>query len=113
MAKDKYLGEFEQLCLLAVLRRRDDAYGVRIFQEIEDRTGREPNIGSVYATLDRLEEKGFVTSELGEGTPLRSGKPKRYFKIQEPGIDALRKVRQMQNAMWEGVLDVVEGSESA
>ena len=67
MGKGDYLGEFEQLCLLAVLRLGTDAYGVSIFQEIERRTGREPNIGAIYATLDRMEEEGVRVVLAGPG----------------------------------------------
>ncbi|MEM9670648.1 MAG: helix-turn-helix transcriptional regulator [Pseudomonadota bacterium] len=103
MGKGDYLGEFEQICLLAVIILRENAYGVTILEEIEGRTGREPNIGAIYATLDRLEKKGFVSSKLGENTAGRSGRPKRYFKIEAPGVDALNRTRQMSERMWEGV----------
>ena len=103
MGKGDFLGEFEQLCLLAVVRLGANAYGVTILDEIEKRTGREPNIGSIYATLDRMEEKGFVSSKLGEATAVRGGRPKRYFKIEAPGVEALERVRRMQDSMWQGV----------
>lgn len=104
MGKGNYLGEFEQICLLAVTILGEKAYGVSIFEEIEERTGREPNIGGIYATLDRLEKKGFVSSRLGESAPGRSGRPKRYFKIEAPGVDALNRTRQMSESMWDGVI---------
>ncbi len=72
MPKGDYLGEFEQFILLAVLRLNKQAYGVPIRQEIEDRTGRSAAIGAVYATLDRLEQKGFVSSHLGDATAERT-----------------------------------------
>lgn len=103
MSKGDFLGEFEQLCLLAVLRLRDNAYGVSVFREIESKTGREPNIGAIYATLDRLEKKGFVSSKLGGGSTVRGGRPKRYFKIEASGVEELGKVRRMQDCMWDGV----------
>jgi len=103
MGKGDFLGEFEQLCLLAVARLGTNAYGVSILDEIEGRTGREPNIGSIYATLDRMEEKGFVSSRLGEATGVRGGRSKRYFKIEGPGVKALNRARRMQDSMWHGV----------
>ena len=83
------LGEFEALVLAALLRLGDQAYGVAIRREIEDRTGRSPSIGAVYTTLHRLEGKGLVTSRLGEPTPERGGRAKRYFEARPEGREAL------------------------
>ncbi len=88
--KGNYLGEFEELVLLALIRLGDDAYGVTIRREIEERAMRPTSIGAVYATLDRLEEKGMVSSRIGEATPQRGGRPKRYFKIEASGEMALQ-----------------------
>lgn len=87
---DSPLGEFEQLVLLALLRLRDRAYGVSVADEIAARTGREVSLGAVYKTLDRLEHKGFVTSALGEPTPERGGRRKKFFAIAPAGEDAVR-----------------------
>jgi DNA-binding PadR family transcriptional regulator len=103
MGKRDYLGEFEQLCLLAVVRLDTDAYGVTVLQELKERTGREPNVASIYAALDRLEKKGFVSSKLGDGTGAHGGRPKRYFEIEPAGIDALILARRMHDSMWDGV----------
>jgi len=94
MAKGDYLGEFEQIVLLALLRLRDNAYGMTIRREILKRTGREVSIGAVYATLDRLEQKGYVSSRQGEATPERGGRAKRYFRIEAPGRRALNSSRE-------------------
>jgi PadR family transcriptional regulator PadR len=80
MASTPLLGEFEQVVLLAILRLDDDAYGVTIRSEIATCTGREPAPGALYTTLDRLEEKGLVRSRMGEPTPERGGRPKRYSR---------------------------------
>jgi len=83
------LGEFEQLVLLALVRLRDNAYGVTIRAEIERRAGREVSIAAVYTTLDRLEKKGLLRSWAGEPTAQRGGRSKRYFRLESAGADAL------------------------
>jgi DNA-binding PadR family transcriptional regulator len=91
------LGEFEQLVLLALMRLQPEAYGVSIRDEIERRTGRSVTLGSVYTTLLRLEEKRFVTTRLGEPTPQRGGRRKKFYRPLAAGrrelaasLDALR-----------------------
>src|SRR6185503_17800159 len=98
--KGEYLGEFEQLVLLALVRLRDDAYGMTIRQEIEKRTGRQVSIGAAYATLDRLEEKGYVSSRVADPSPQRGGRAKRYFRLTVSGAEALNRSRQALDAMW-------------
>src|SRR5688572_7599385 len=93
MARREHLGEFEQIVLLAILRLGDDAYGVPIRMEIEERTGRALTIGALYRTLDRLEEKGFVSSSFSDPTPERGGRSKRYFKVKPLGLRTLRASR--------------------
>ena len=97
------MGEFEQLVLLAILRLGDDAYGMEIRAEIESRTGRETSYGAVYTTLDRLARKGYVSHTLGEATPQRGGRAKKYFAVEPSGRDALRASRQVLSVMWDGV----------
>ena len=89
MPKGDALGGFEQLILLALARLGDDAYGVSIRKEIAERTGRDVNIGAVYATLDRLESKGLTASTVGESTPERGGRAKRYFRLTSTGVQAI------------------------
>ena len=79
--KETYLGEFEHIVLLALIRLKDDAYGMTIRMEIDERIGRSVSIGAVYTTLERLETKGFITSKMGEATPQRGGKAKKYFQF--------------------------------
>lgn len=83
------LGRFEELVLLALVRLRENAYGVPIRREIAERTGRDVSFGAVYTTLERLERKGYVSSWLGDPTPERGGRAKRYFRIKAPGVRAL------------------------
>lgn len=103
MGRREHLGELEQIVLLAVARLGDDAYGVPIRLEIERRTGRALTVGALYRTLDRLELKGYVTSRFGEPTAERGGRSKRYFKVRQSGIRALRASRDALAAMWEGL----------
>src|SRR5215471_1197771 len=102
MAKDT-LGGFELQVLLAVMRLGDDAYGVPIAETIEGASGREVAAGSVYITLDRLEEKGFVTSRLGESTPERGGRAKTYFRVTGKGLRAAREQQRTLITLWSGV----------
>ena len=102
MARRGYLGEFEQVVLLAVMRLGPDAYGVTIMKEIEARTGRAVSIGAIYPTLDRLEAKGFVSSYVGEPTPERGGRSKRHFRLEGAGKKALERSRKILEALWEG-----------
>ena len=103
MARREHLGEFEQIVLLAILRLGEDAYGVPIRQEIERRTGRALTVGALYRTLDRLEDKGYVTSAFSEPTPERGGRSKRYFTVKPIGLRSLRASREALSAMWDGL----------
>jgi PadR family transcriptional regulator PadR len=100
------LGEFEHIVLLALLQLEDRAYGVTVRQEIEARTSREVSIGAVYATLDRMQAKGYVKSFWGEPTAERGGRSKRFFRVTAAGVKALKQTRQALHRMAEG-LDIV------
>jgi DNA-binding PadR family transcriptional regulator len=91
MSARDFLGEFEHIVMLALLRLSEKAYGVSVRQEIEKRIGREVSIGAIYATLDRLEAKGFVISHLGDPTPERGGRSKRFFQVTAKGARAVRR----------------------
>jgi PadR family transcriptional regulator, regulatory protein PadR len=97
------LGNFELMVMLAVLRLGDGAYGVPISRAIEECTGREVLVGSVYAALERLEEKGLVASEVGEPTPERGGRAKRYFRVTGKGMRQVRDARCALIRMWRGI----------
>jgi PadR family transcriptional regulator PadR len=94
MAGNLRLGQFEELVLLALLRLQENAYGVPIRREIAVRTGRDVSVGALYTTLDRLERKGYVSSHMGDPTPERGGRAKRYFRIEAPGERALNHSRE-------------------
>jgi len=97
------LGEFEQIVLLAVLRLGDEAYGVSIRELIADRTDRQPGAGALYTTLDRLEEKGFVTSRFGDPTPSRGGRAKRFFKVTSAGLEAVSGAQKAYQSLLQGL----------
>ena len=101
-----YLGEFEHIVLLALLRLSDHAYGVTVRQEIQARTNREVSIGAVYATLDRLQTKGYVKSFRGEPTAERGGRSKRFFRVTAKGVAAVNRTQRALQSMTEG-LDLV------
>ena len=103
MAKGAFLGEFEQVVLLAVARLEGEGYGVSIRREIERRTGRDVSIGAVYATLSRLEDKELVSSYEGEAQPRRGGRARRHFRVEPAGARALEATRGMMERMWDGV----------
>ncbi len=98
-----FLGEFEQLLLFALLHLEDDAYGVSIRRLIESRAGRTVSAGAVYTALERLERRGFVASRLGEPTPERGGKRKRYYRLEAPGHLALERSRDALARMQRGL----------
>jgi PadR family transcriptional regulator, regulatory protein PadR len=106
MSSRDYLGEFEHIIVLALLRLEDRAYGVTVRQEIEIRTKREVSIGAVYATLDRLESKGHVKSHLGDPTPERGGRSKRFFRVTAKGVAAVNRTQRALVSMTEG-LDLI------
>ena len=101
--KETYLGEFEHIVLLALIHLKDDAYGMTIRMEIDERIGRSVSIGAVYTTLERLETKGFITSKMGEATPQRGGKAKKYFAITPAGKSKLQEARKNLEIMWQGL----------
>jgi PadR family transcriptional regulator, regulatory protein PadR len=90
MPRGDFLGSLEYIVLLALVRLGPDAYGMTVRREIEVRVGRNLSIGAVYATLDRLEDKGYVSSTVGEPTAARGGRGKRHFRVEAAGQRALK-----------------------
>jgi DNA-binding PadR family transcriptional regulator len=101
------IGEFEQLILLAILRLRPEAYGVRIFQEIREHSPRAVMRPAVYVALRRLEEKGLVTAREGDPSVARRGRPRKYFDVSDAGLSLLRDSRQTLLSMWDGLQAVL------
>ena len=96
------LGDFEQLIMLGVLRLGDEAYGAAIRQEIHARSGRDVSINAVYTTLDRLEAKGLLRSWVGEPTPQRGGRRRKFYALRPAGLAALRQAYRTLAAMAAG-----------
>src|ERR1700716_1080896 len=94
------LGNFESMVLLAVLRLGEGAYGVPIGRELEEKVGREVLRGSVYAALERLESKGLVSSTVGDPTPERGGRAKKYFRLTTKGLRDVREKRLILVKLW-------------
>jgi PadR family transcriptional regulator, regulatory protein PadR len=109
MSKRGYLGEFELMVMLALIRLSENAYGVPISREIEASSGREVALGSVYAALERLQQQGFVSSRLGEPTAERGGRAKRYFRVTANGLHEVRKTRQTLISLWQGLPELERG----
>lgn len=103
MARGDYLGEFELVVMLGLARLDDEAYGMTIFEEIHEVTGRDLSIPAVYVTLNRLEKKGYVTSRTGEPTAERGGRAKKFYRLTGEGAQALRASREMLSRLWQGV----------
>lgn len=103
MMRRDNLGEMELMVLLAVVRLGDNAYGVPISKELLILAKREASVGSIYAALDRLESKGFVSSSLGDPTPERGGRAKRYFRVTRSGVRAVRMTRAALTNLWNDI----------
>lgn len=95
-----YLGEFEELILTVVGILQDDAYGNAIVTEIKERVGREVNLSAVHVTLYRLEDKGYVKSNMGGATNERGGRRKRIFTITNAGLAVLRAMKESRTELW-------------
>lgn len=104
MPRDQAVGELERVVLLAVLRLGEKAYGQRVREELLERAGRKVGPGTIYPTLDRLESKGLVTSRMGDPTPERGGRAKRYFGLTDAGLEELRRA-------WRELHELAEGFE--
>lgn len=106
MTNRSYLGEFEIMLLVAIIHLGDEAYGVPISRELEKYRGRDVAVGSVYAALERLEAKQLVISSLGEPTPERGGKAKRYFRITKVGLRQVHETRRVLTKLWQAIPDL-------
>jgi PadR family transcriptional regulator len=97
------LGPFEQAVLLSIVRLREEAYGRAILKEVQARLERNVATGAVHATLERLEKKGLLVSRLAPGTPVRAGRPRRYYRLQPAGLRALNDAREAVETIWLGL----------
>ena len=112
MPSKSYLGEFEQMVLLAILQLGDEAYAVSILQELDARAGRTVSRGTLYKTLERMEGKGLLVWAAEDGPPERGGHPRRRFSVTGRGVSALQESREAFRRLWEG-LDEVLGESGA
>ena len=108
MSQD-YLGEFEQMVMLSVIRLEAGAYGLAIREELERVAGRSPSSGALYTTLDRLEKKGLITSAPGEAEGARGGRPRRYVQVTPEGQALLSSSRHRLMALWTGIEGALDG----
>ena len=108
MGRQGYVGEFEQMLLLASLRLGEEAYGVRLMEELEGRIGRRVSRGSVYVTLDRMESKGWIASDMSPSSPHRGGRPRRIVRVTPEGMTELRKSRQALITLWDGLEEALD-----
>ena len=107
---NSYIGEFEQMVLLAMLQQGEEAYAIDVRKELERCAGRSVSRGALYRTFDRLEQKGYVDWALEDGSPVpnRGGHPMRLFRVTEAGLDALRESRNALLKLWHGLDAVLE-----
>ncbi len=102
------LGSVEQLVLLSILHLEDNAYGVSIIDDIESRTERRLSRAAVYIALRRLEQKGAVCSSMSDPTPERGGRAKRFYRVEQSGVEHLAQSRRDLLGMWKGLLPMLE-----
>jgi len=102
-----HLAEFEEIVLLTVALLHDEAYGIAIADEIESRLNRKVSIGALQTVLRRLQNKGYLTSKLGESTSIRGGKRKRYFTITQLGTAVLETTKDQRLGLWKAIPKVV------
>ncbi|MFT4834289.1 MAG: PadR family transcriptional regulator PadR [Marinoscillum sp.] len=105
--KGTNLGEFEEIVLLTIASLTDEAYSVNIVDEIGKVTGRETKLGVVHAVLNRLEDKGMITSSLGEPTNERGGRRKRFFQISHAGKVAIMNAKTQRDTLWNGIPKII------
>src|SRR4051794_37974265 len=109
MGERRFLTEFELMILLAILRVGEDAYGVPVAREIEATAGRTVMLGAVYTTLERLQDKGLVSSTVGDPTPERGGRAKRFFTVTATGVRAIKDSQRVFTALWRGIPQLKAG----
>lgn len=100
---ERFLTDFELMLMLATLRVRDNAYGVPIAREVEEQTGRSITLAAAYLALDRLAHQGLVTCRLGDPTPERGGRAKKFFTVTPSGLQAIRRTQRAFTALWAGI----------
>ncbi len=99
----EHIGELEELILLIILMLKDDAYGLAVKHAIEEETDRKVTIGAIHGTVNRLETKGLLKSEMGEASEVRGGRRKRLFTLTSSGMNALQKSKDVKVSLWQKI----------
>ena len=107
------LTKLEELVLIAVLKLKDKAYGISVYNTIVDLTGKEVSLSSVYFPLERLVRRGYLRTLKGESTPRRGGMSKRYYRVTSSGIKALQENRSLHETAWKGISEILDSSEES
>jgi DNA-binding PadR family transcriptional regulator len=102
------LSRADEILLLAILRLRDDAYGVSIVKEVQQRTGKTLKLGGLWVSLDILAKRGLISKRMGNPTPARGGRSKIYYTLSPTGLKALEEVNRFNRSLWKGIRDVNE-----
>ena len=103
----RLISRTEELIFLTILRLKDEAYCVPIFNELNRLSNKKWTLGNIYGPLYRLEQNGYLTSRLGEPSPERGGRSKRYYRVTRKGLEALQEIRRLQEASWDGLAELV------
>ena len=103
----------EEILMLAVLRLKDNAYGVTIIREVEKRTGKKLKFGGLWVSMDNLAKKGLVEKRMADPEPRRGGKSKCYYNLTGQGLNALKDTAELQSRLWKGVPRLMEGVEES
>ena len=104
----RILSRADEILLLAILRLKENAYGVTIIKEVFERTGKKLKFGGLWVSLDILSKKGFISKAIADPTPQRGGRSKIYYKLTAAGLEALRETRHFQDSLWEGIPEVIK-----
>ncbi len=104
------LSRSDEILLLAILRLKDDAYGVTIVKEVARSTGKKLKLGGLWVSLDILTKRGLLEKHMGEPTPKRGGRSKIYYSLTPDGLEALERVNEFNLSLWEGMRDLIKDS---
>lgn len=103
----------DEILILAVLRLKDNAYGVTIIKEVEKRTGKKLKFGGLWVSMDNLAKKGLVEKRMADPEPHRGGRSKCYYRVTKLGVDALEETAELQARLWKGIPKIIEEADGA
>jgi PadR family transcriptional regulator PadR len=104
----KILSRSDEILLMAILRLKDNAYGVTIIKEVKKNTGRELKIGALWVALDILNQRGLIEKRMGDPTPQRGGRSKIYYSLTPNGLNELERIRNFQRELWKGIPETIK-----